>query len=131
MKVWEYWVAIGISCRKSFHTILTFAWTQCITFAFVAFVSFMKVYFQIGFFNNKVEVDADYNETWCAYPTNIYLLKVKNRNTRKRYEIWSKLTKTKTERHLWRRFGVFIVNSEHIFLTFFYFFYCWLWTNKC
>ena len=94
-------MAISISCRKSFHTILTFARTQCITFAFVAFVKcFMKVYFQIGFFNNKVEVDADYNETWCPYPTNIYLFKVKNRNTRKRYEICSKLTTPKTERHL-------------------------------
>ena len=45
-----------------------------------------------------------------CYPANIYLFKVKNRNTTKRYEICSKLTiKTPERRHL-RRSGVFIVN---------------------
>ena len=55
------------------------------------------------------------------YPANIYLLKVNNRNTRKRWEIWSKLTiKTPEGRH-WPRFSVFIVNFEHfsnLFLLF-------------
>ena len=41
----------------------------------------------------------------------IYLLKVNNRNTRKSYEISSKLTIKTPER---RRSGVFIVNFEHI-----------------
>ena len=43
----------------------------------------------------------------------IYLLKVNNRNTRKRCEICPKLTK-KTPERCRRRFGVFIVDFEHI-----------------
>ena len=57
------------------------------------------------------------------FPSKIYLFKVNNRNTRKRYEIWSKLT-TKTERRQWRCVSVFIVNFEHIshlFLNFLFF----------
>ena len=42
------------------------------------------------------------------FPANIYLLKVSIIDTRKRWEIWSKLT-IKTPDH-----GVFIVNFEHI-----------------
>ena len=50
---------------------------------------------------------------WCHNPTNIYLFKVNDRNTRKRCEICSKLTiKTTKLRH--SRSGVFIVNAEHI-----------------
>ena len=44
----------------------------------------------------------------------IYLLKVNNRNARTRCEICSKLTKKTSERHQWRRSGVFIVNFEYI-----------------
>ena len=47
-------------------------------------------------------------------PIGIYLLKVNDRNTRKRFEICSKLTKKTPERCHWRRCGVFIVNFEHI-----------------
>ena len=47
------------------------------------------------------------------YPAGIYLLKVKNRNTRTRCEICSKLTIKAPERRLaW--FCGFIVNFEHI-----------------
>ena len=47
-------------------------------------------------------------------PAGIYLLKVKNRNTRTMCEICWKLTiKTPEQRH-WRRSGVFIVNFEHV-----------------
>ena len=47
-------------------------------------------------------------------PVGIYLLKVNNRNTRKRSEICSKLKiKTPKQRH-WCRSGVFIINFEHI-----------------
>ena len=42
------------------------------------------------------------------------MLKVNNRNTRKRYEICSKLTINTPERHIWRRSGVFFVNFELI-----------------
>ena len=47
-------------------------------------------------------------------PADNYMFKVKNRNTRSRCEICSKLTLKTPERHHWRRSGVFIVNFEHI-----------------
>ena len=50
----------------------------------------------------------------CIYPANIYLFKVKNRNTRKRCEVRSKLTIKTPDRLHSRRPGVFIVNFEHI-----------------
>ena len=52
-------------------------------------------------------------EHWIN-PFGIYLFKVNNRNTRTRCEICSKLTIKTSERHHWRRSGVFIVNFEHI-----------------
>ena len=49
------------------------------------------------------------------YPTDIYLLKVNNRNTRTISEICSKLTiKTPEQYSHWRRSGLFFVNIEHI-----------------
>ena len=51
---------------------------------------------------------------WKVFPANIYLFKVRNRNTRKRSEICSVLTIKTPERHQLRRSGVFIVNFEHI-----------------
>ena len=48
-------------------------------------------------------------------PTDIYLLKVNNRNTRTRCEICSKLTiKIPERRHSTRRSGIFTVNFNHI-----------------
>ena len=44
----------------------------------------------------------------------IYLFKVNNRNTRTRFEKCSKLTIKTPERRQWSRFGVCIVNFEHI-----------------
>ena len=55
-------------------------------------------------------------------PANISLIKVKNRSTRKRCEICSKLTIKTPERLQVRRSGVLIANSEHIshlFLAFY------------
>ena len=52
---------------------------------------------------------------------NIYLLKVNNRNTRKRCEICLKLTIKTAERRHWGCSGVFIViaeNISHLFLVF-------------
>ena len=49
-----------------------------------------------------------------SYPAGIYLLKLNNRNTRRRYAISLKLTIKTPERRHWRRPGVFIVNIEHI-----------------
>ena len=51
---------------------------------------------------------------WVEWDINrSFLLKVNNRNSRKRCEICSKLTKKKLERLQWCS-GVFIVNFEHI-----------------
>ena len=49
-----------------------------------------------------------------GYPTSIYLFKVKNRNTRTRCGICSKLAIKIPERRQWCRSGIFIVNFEHI-----------------
>ena len=43
-----------------------------------------------------------------------YMFKVNNRSARTRCEICSKLTIKTLERRHWRRFGVFIVDFEHI-----------------
>ena len=47
-------------------------------------------------------------------PAGNYMFKVNNRNTRTRCEICSKLTIMSPERRYGRRYGVFIVNFEHI-----------------
>ena len=47
-------------------------------------------------------------------PTNKFMVKVNNRNTRKKCEICSKSTVKTPERRQRRRSGVFIVNFEHI-----------------
>ena len=49
-----------------------------------------------------------------THPVGIYLLKINNRNTRKRSEICSKLTIKTRERRQRRRSGVIIVNFQPI-----------------
>ena len=60
-----------------------------------------------------------------SFPSNKYMLKLNNRNTRRRSKICSKFAiKTPGGTH-WRRSGLFIVNFEHIshlFLVFLSFF---------
>ena len=51
--------------------------------------------------------------TLNIFPAGSYIFKVNNRRLRLRSEIISKLTIKTPERSQWRRFGVFIVNSEH------------------
>ena len=50
----------------------------------------------------------------AANPSRNYMFEVNNRNTRKRFDICSKLTIKAPERRQWRRLDVFIVNFEHI-----------------
>ena len=70
-------------------------------------------------FNFKIYDVTDWTASnYKTYPVNIYLLKVSNRNTRKRCEIWSKLTIKTPERRHSRRSGVSFVNFEHIFTSF-------------
>ena len=47
-------------------------------------------------------------------PTDIYLLKVNNGNTRTRFEICSELTIKTLEQRQWCCSGVFIVNFDHV-----------------
>ena len=68
-----------------------------------------------------------------TFPAKIYLLKVNNRDTRKRCKISSKLTIKTPERRHWRRSDVFIVNFEHIshlFLLFLLLTVTWVGTNR-
>ena len=72
-----------------------------------------------------------------SFPASNYLFKISNRNRRKCYEICLKLRMKKPERFQWRRFGIFIVNLEHISLLFLVFAFdfeqlvaCWCWTNN-
>ena len=70
-----------------------------------------------------------YNQNRYYNPVYIYLFKVNNRNTRKRYEICSELTIKTPERPQWRHSGFVIVNFEpisHLFLVS----NDWLWTSK-
>ena len=53
-------------------------------------------------------------KNYSLYPADNYMFKVNKKNTRTRCEICSKLTIKTPERRHWRRFGVFIVNFEHI-----------------
>ena len=69
---------------------------------------------------DKSSVDEGANEQ-CEIPTGIYLLKVNNRNTRKKCKTFSKLTIKAPQRLHWCLSDVFIVNfehSSHIFLVF-------------
>ena len=56
--------------------------------------------------------------TDCFSPAGNYLLKVKNWNTRTRYEICSKLTIKTANWRQWRCSGVSLINFEHISLLF-------------
>ena len=59
----------------------------------------------------KFKEERDVVET---YPVGICTFKVNNRNTRTRFEIYSKLSSKTPEWRHWRRSDVIIVNFEHI-----------------
>ena len=70
----------------------------------------------------------DTNTSVMHKSANNYLLKVNNKNTRKRWDICSKLIKKTPERRQWPRSGLFIINFEqisHLSLEF-----LWLTLNK-
>ena len=62
----------------------------------------------------SVQYSGTYYWILLAVPANIYLFIVSNKNTRKRCEIYWKLTIKKPKRRQWRPSGVFIVNFEYI-----------------
>ena len=65
----------------------------------------------------------------CLKLHNVYLFKVNNINTRKRREIYSKLTIKKLASMT--SFGVFLLSTLSIFYPFFYCLHWWIWTSKC
>ena len=72
-------------------------------------------YIYIGFHCERTEMKLTFVLIfWTTIPVDIYLLKVSNRKTRIRCEIYSKLTIKTPERRQWRHSGIFIVNFEHI-----------------
>ena len=64
-------------------------------------------------YTNVMSTDKEDSKLYMS-PAGIYLLKVINRITRTRCEICSNLTIKIPEQRHWFRFGVFIVNFEHI-----------------
>ena len=80
-------------------------------------------------FSHSMERFKGYNFV-KPYPSKHLLVQNSNSSTRKKCEMYSKLTMREPERGKCRRSGVFIVNFEHISLLFPVFF-CWLWTGKC
>ena len=70
-----------------------------------------------------------YSYVKTSNPANIYLLKVNNRNTRKKSDICPKLTIKIPKRRHWGRCGIFVINFE-LFHNFSYFSCCSFWTGK-
>ena len=68
--------------------------------------------------NSRKALGDKSTEKYLAFPANIYLFKVNNRNTTKKCEICSELT------------IIFTVDLEQI-LHLLKIFYYWLWTDKC
>ena len=60
--------------------------------------------------------EIDFGQIQPIHPAGICLLNVNNKNSRRRCEVCSKLTRKTPERRHLRRSGVVIVNSEHISL---------------
>ena len=79
----------------------------------------------IPLWNNNYYFVNSWNFSMHSF-SRIYLFKVSNGNTRRMYEICSKLTIEALERRHWHHSGV--LNRFH---TLFWCFYCWLWTSKC
>ena len=115
----------GISVSRLILRCVTPASFNCGSFLFnaIPFVVIPSV------FKPSILLSCPGNEAiFWVNPTGIYLFKVNNGNTIRRFEICSKLTIKTPEWHQWGRSGVFMVNSEHI-KHLFPVFYCWLWTS--
>ena len=104
----------------------------------MAFVVFDKCYFKTSYLAWSIKLSTMgttyYSVSnlllWRKNPAKIHLLKVNNRNSRKRCKICWKLTIKTPELPHWRRPGIFIVKFEHI-LHIFLCFLCWLKASKC
>ena len=69
-------------------------------------------------FNHRIELFFNSSgkkiEKQSNFLAGLYMLKDNDRNTRTRCDICQKLTIKTPKRRQWHRFGVFIVNFEHI-----------------
>ena len=81
------------------------------TITFIDILTYFFLFSPICIFNFGASA---LSRVTSSTPAGIYLLKVNNRNTRKRCKMCSKLKIKKTERRNWRRSGVFIVKFEHM-----------------
>ena len=79
--------------EKGNESLLFCHWKKC--------QSFLRVYFSLNIYS-------------CPSSANVYRFKVNNRNPRKRFEIYPKLTMNTLELCQWRLSSVFIVNFLHI-----------------
>ena len=98
--------------KNCLPNILVFLWKRhsLVRFQACSLLNLLKLKYSISL------ISYFWNLPWTAtvmnyYPANIYLFKVNNINTTKRYEIFSKLT---VKRRKWRRSDLFIVYFEHI-----------------
>ena len=91
--------------RKLWHLLLRDIWSL------LPKLYFWKECWALGYVSIRIGRFSD------IYTANIYLLKVNNRNTRKRCEICSKLAINISERCHWRRSGVLLLtlNTYHPF----------------
>ena len=77
-----------------------------------------------------------YNKT-ILFSVGIYLFKINNKNTRKWYELYLKLTKKRHKNNVsWHEHTVDVALVSffltlNIFCFLFYCFLCYLWTSKC
>ena len=81
---------------------------------FVAMFVWLSTWKRVSFVPKVFKNILQYSGDMKCHPANIYLFKVNNRNSRKRFEICSKLTIKTPERSQWRRFVVFVANFKHI-----------------
>ena len=117
------WLKTDFIMKKKHVNILLFVWVSIamplLLFLFASIFYFIWPFQDIHFELLKVELLIfrmllfiflcdRYN------PADIYLLKVKNKNTKTKCKICSKLTIKILERSKLRRSGVFIANLEHI-----------------
>ena len=91
-------------------------WTRKTLWIWTLFTQCKTTFFKYSFGDWWLSLYSKPTVESCfgKYPVNIYLLKINNRNTRKRCQKCLKLTIKTPERRHWYRFGVFIVNFEHI-----------------
>ena len=68
--------------------------------------------------------------SYINFSANSCILKVNNKNTRRRCEICSKFRLKTPKRRQWHLFGVFGVVNVDCLSHFFLVFLCWLWTSK-